>query len=71
MPLNRTESIMMRVSPAVDARIRAAARDAGISVNELMNRAVMEWLLTARVVVEKVPTPEESRAPLPMDVTPS
>ena len=33
--------------------------------------AVMEWLLTARVVVEKVPTPEESRAPLPMDVTPS
>ena len=53
MPLNRTESIMMRVSPAVDARIRAAARDAEISVNELMNRAVMEWLLNHDTVTRK------------------
>jgi predicted HicB family RNase H-like nuclease len=53
MPLNRTESIMMRVSPAVDARIRAAARDAGISVNELVNRAIIEWLINHEMVTRK------------------
>jgi predicted HicB family RNase H-like nuclease len=53
MPLNRTEPVMVRVSPLVDARIRAAARDAGISVNELMNRAIIEWLINHETVARK------------------